>query len=353
MSRTLDMILDAAAKVFDERCTVDVMDKMEAGEWPSRLWEDVTETGITWGLVSEVQNGTGLTVEEGLAIIRLAGYYCVPIPLAETMVAAKVLADAGFDVPDGPLSLAAGESGCPLRAEPDGDTWRLTGSHARVPWGEQAAVVIARVVTDTGERLGYFDTTAFTDVVGGTNLAFEPRASLAPNTLSVSDSMLFAWPYSSGTLFTLGALIRAQQLAGAMQRALDLSTQYVSGRIQFGRPLGKFQAIQQQLAAMAGEAAAASAAADMAAQSWDTDQAEFTVAVAKARTSEAAGKVAATAHQVHGAMGFTREHPLHYATRRLWSWRDEFGTESLWQQWLGRTALDIGADELWAFLVKD
>src|SRR5699024_8026443 len=116
-----------------------------------------------------------------------------------------------------------------------------------------------------------------------------------------------------------------QQLAGGMQRALDYSTQYASERNQFGRPLAKFQAIQQQLAAMATQVAAASAAADAAARSWGSDKSPFDVSVAKARTGEAAGQVAAIAHQVHGAMGFTREHSLQFTTRRLWSWRDEFG----------------------------
>ncbi len=60
------------------------------------------------------------------------------------------------------------------------------------------------------------------------------------------------------------------------------------------------------------------------------------MAVAKARVGEAAGKVAEVCHQVHGAMGFTQEHPLHFATRRLWSWRDEFGHETFWQERIGR-----------------
>jgi acyl-CoA dehydrogenase len=76
------------------------------------------------------------------------------------------------------------------------------------------------------------------------------------------------------------------------------------------------------------------------------------VAVAKARVGEAAGKGAEIAHQVHGAMGFTREHNLHYCTRRLWSWRDEFGNETLWQARLGREVARQGADALWPMLTR-
>jgi alkylation response protein AidB-like acyl-CoA dehydrogenase len=67
----------------------------------------------------------------------------------------------------------------------------------------------------------------------------------------------------------------------------------------------------------------------------------------KIRAGEAAGKVAEIAHQVHGAIGFTHEHSLHRLTRRLWSWRDEFGTESHWSRELGREVMSAGADALW------
>jgi len=127
--------------------------------------------------------------------------------------------------------------------------------------------------------------------------------------------------------------------------------QYANDRVQFGRPIGKFQAIQQQLSVLAENVAAsgvvASAAVEVAAQKGDFP---FAVAVAKARVGEAAGKVAEIAHQVHGAIGFTHEHRLHHLTRRLWSWRDEFGVESEWQQELGRVVAARGGDGLWTLL---
>jgi acyl-CoA dehydrogenase len=58
------------------------------------------------------------------------------------------------------------------------------------------------------------------------------------------------------------------------------------------------------------------------------------------------------AHQVHGAMGFTYEHRLHHYTKRLWSWRDDFGTEVYWNTLLGRKALEVGGDGLWPFLTR-
>jgi acyl-CoA dehydrogenase len=89
----------------------------------------------------------------------------------------------------------------------------------------------------------------------------------------------------------------------------------------------------------------------MAAEAYRTPGFDFAVAVAKARAGEAAGKVAEVVHQVHGAMGFTQEHPLHFATRRLWSWRDEFGNEAYWQERIGRLVCARGGDALWPLLV--
>jgi acyl-CoA dehydrogenase len=143
-------------------------------------------------------------------------------------------------------------------------------------------------------------------------------------------------------------------MAGAMEAALELSTRYANDRVQFGRPIGKFQAIQQQMALLAEEVAAALVAVETAAVAVAEARAsaEFAVAAAKIRAGMAAGRVAEIAHQVHGAIGFTEEHFLHYLTRRLWSWRDEFGDESWWALALGQQVAAAGADGLWPLITK-
>jgi len=138
-------------------------------------------------------------------------------------------------------------------------------------------------------------------------------------------------------------------MAGALEAALALSTRYANDRVQFGRPIAKFQAVQQQMALLAEQAAAASVAVESAAivVAADRPSAALAIAAAKIRAGEAAGKVAEIAHQVHGAIGFTHEHSLHRLSRRLWSWRDEFGTEALWSRELGRAVIAAGAAALW------
>ena len=141
------------------------------------------------------------------------------------------------------------------------------------------------------------------------------------------------------------ACLLAAQMAGAMQRVLAMSLQYANDRQQFGKPLGKFQAIQHQLAVMAEQVFAADMAAQIgcspAAQSvgyaWQPDP--LRAAIAKARASEAAVEVSALAHSIHGAIGFTEAFDLQIFTRRLHTWRQAAGSESYWHKFLGEAMM--------------
>jgi acyl-CoA dehydrogenase len=76
------------------------------------------------------------------------------------------------------------------------------------------------------------------------------------------------------------------------------------------------------------------------------------IAAAKIRVGEAATEGAGIAHQVLGAIGYTKEHTLHRFTRRLWAWRDDFGSESVWAVKLGNMVAAKGADKLWPMLAE-
>ncbi len=209
--------------------------------------------------------------------------------------------------------------------------------YSRVPWGRAAEAVAT--LSGAAVRLA-----------GRDDIRFEPGASLAgeprdlPIAIGEGRSAPLPNALSADLVRGVGALMRAAQMAGAMEAALGLATTYANDRVQFGRPIGKFQAIQQQLALLAEEAAAALVAVESAAISLaeGRQSAEFALAAAKIRAGEAAGTVAEIAHQVHGAIGFTEEHFLHNLTRRLWSWRDEFGDEAYWAGLLGRRIAAAG-----------
>ena len=182
-------------------------------------------------------------------------------------------------------------------------------------------------------------------IEAGENVAREPRDTVRVDGVAIAAG---STGLTQAALIAVGAAMRTQQIAGALTRLTGMTTQYAQDRVQFGRPIGKFQAVQQNLAVMAGQTAAAVAAAGMAAEAVANGVAILPIAAGKARAGEAAGIGASIAHQVHGAIGFTFEHDLHFLTRRLWSWRDEFGKDAVWQRLLGRHMARAGADGLWA-----
>jgi acyl-CoA dehydrogenase len=141
-------------------------------------------------------------------------------------------------------------------------------------------------------------------------------------------------------LVTLQAALYAAQLAGALMAVFSRTLQYANDRQQFGKPIGKFQAIQHQLSLMSEHAFAARMAAQLGLYAEGPVPDRLRVAMAKARTSEAALEVAGLSHSIHGAIGFTREFDLQLYTRRLHAWRQAAGSESYWHDVMGQALLD-------------
>jgi acyl-CoA dehydrogenase len=150
------------------------------------------------------------------------------------------------------------------------------------------------------------------------------------------------------------ALAATVMLAGALGTVLDLTRRYAGERVQFGKPISAFQMVKRQVALLAGEVAVAGAAADAAVRAVATASADATPAVLAARVRAARSATAATAiaHQVHGAIGFTREHRLQHFTRRLWAWRDCGDAEGALQEELGRLLAERGGDRLWTTVTR-
>jgi len=341
-----NLVREVAGKLFADLVPPKLVNDAEAGEFPAALWRAVNEAGFPDALAAAEAPGSLAGIADAAAILREAGRRAAPLPLAETMIARWLLAGAGIKAPEAPLTIAPVERAATLVLHRAGKGWRLAGRAAGLPWGKEAAGIVAIV---DGKVALLAPKTA--NLRPGKSLAGDPRDDLSV------DAEVDVKPAAAGVdaalVYRLGALCRAVMMAGALEEVLALTVQYANDRVQFGRPIGKFQAIQQQLALLAENVAAsgvvAAAAVEAAAGKGDLP---FAVAAAKARVGEAAGRVAEIAHQVHGAIGFTHEHRLHHLTRRLWSWRDEFGVESEWQQELGRIAAARGGDGLWPLLTS-
>jgi acyl-CoA dehydrogenase len=344
---TDSIIVDTATRIFQDLCEPETVNAAERGIWSKALWGALEESGLPLTWVPEKLGGAGAALRDGFAVLRVAGRFAAPVPLAETLMAGWLLARAGIAVPSGPLTIA------PVHA--DGQilltaTGALTGRARRVPFARNAAH-IAVLGRRGNEAVVALVEAAGLPISQSTSLAGEPRDDVSFEGVRPVTARPVA--VALDQLVGFGAAVRLQQIAGALEKILEQSVQYALDRVQFGRPIAKFQAVQHNLAMLAGEVAAASAAADAAAEACALPEiAMAEIAVGKVRGGEAAGTGAAIAHQVHGAMGFTYEHSLHHATRRLWAWREEFGNEAVWAARLGRMVAERGADELWPFVTE-
>jgi acyl-CoA dehydrogenase len=349
MSEMRAILAETASRLFAEHCAREAVDAAR-DVWPAALWRAIEAAGLATASVAEARGGGGADLGDVMAILREAGRHAAPVPLAETLLAAWMLSESGMAVPDGPLAVAPlpGEELSLARA---GEGWRIAGTARRIPWARHCGAIVALARDARDWRIALVSADALA-VTHGRSLAGEPRDDvrfadtvLAPDRVAPAGMGVHA-----ETLLRFGALARAAQMTGALEAVLELTVRYANERVQFGRPIAKFQAIQQQVAVLAANVAAAGAACDAAIAAAERGWGEFPIAAAKARINEAATAAAAIAHQVHGAMGFTAEHALHLFTTRLWSWREEFGDESFWWARLGATAAAAGGDGLWPLI---
>ena len=349
------MLLESMNRLFEDHCTKQVADSAETGSFPEALWQAVSETGVPLAALPEAAGGADAEWSDLFAVLRVAGRFAAPIPLAETMLAAWVASAAGLEVSEKPMTVGPVRRDDRLTLERDGNGWRLSGRAGRLPWATSAARIVLLADGPDGAMAVALDSITGAEVTAGRNMAGEPRDTLSFAGLRVAgDAVAPAMPgIARAALYRRGALARAVLMAGAMERALDTAVTYAGERKQFGRQIGKFQAVQQQLAVMAGQVAAAGAAADAGVEALTLDdpaKQEFLIAIAKTRVGEAATLASEIAHQVHGAIGFTKEYSLQLSTRRLWSWRDEFGGEMEWAAKVGGFVCARGADALWPTL---
>ena len=293
-------------------------------------WSRIAEAGFPLLLVPEAKGGIGGDWGDAFAVLRHAGARALAQPIGEAMLAAHLLARADIAQPPGLTSIGSGGGSLV------GD--RFTGWVAPVPWGRDADQVLATIDTG-GEHPVMLLLPRATAVTPGASPAGEPRdrldyAGVAGVVLGPADHMLF------------GAFLRVAQSSGALDAALALAVAHVNTRVQFGKPLSKLQAVQQSLAVLAQEAAAVAMAGAAAAQALDRGGGAMEMMAAKLRTNMAIHRGVAIAHQVHGAIGFTRDYPLHHLTRRLMGWRSDFGGDR-WAERLGAVTMMSDGAALW------
>jgi acyl-CoA dehydrogenase len=393
------LVAETARRMFADLCDPQALNRAADDRWMAPAWSALEEAGLPLAWVPEALGGGGAGLTEGFAVLREAGRAAVPLPVAETLLAGWLLAQAGLASPNGPMSCGPAREGDRVVLAGNGT---LSGRLRAVPLAKSAAHLAVLAEREAGGGAVALLAAGSVLVAEGTSLAGDALNAVRFDGVR-PEAVKEAPPgLDAEALMLMGAAARAMQMAGALEAILDLAVAYANERVAFGRPIAKFQAVQHNLARLAGEAAAAVAAAGSAADAiassaqgdaqatafppplWGRDRvggiaepqrsglpppltpphkgegnpvgAGFDVGVfleaasAKIRVGEAAGEGAAIAHQVFGAIGFTKEHVLHRFTRRLWAWRDDFGNESAWAVKLGRLVAAKGADALWPML---
>lgn len=268
------------------------------------LWRTAETSGLT-RLSSDAEAGPAAAA----VVLGTLARHAAAVPLAETDVLATWLAtEAGLVVPEsGPLTVAV----------------------ERVTTWPQCGPVLATRRGPDALYIALVDSPALTD--GGHNLAGEPRGAVEFDAAAADVVQL---PLTFADELTIrGAWCRCVQIVGAFDAAAELTVTHTETRVQFGRPLGAFQAVQHSLATMLGEIERARAATTLAvtaaAQYGFADaRTGYATTVAKVAVGRAVAPVTTIAHQLHGAIGTTAEHPLWRATMRARSWADEFGGTS-------------------------
>ena len=345
------LLLATVEELFADHCTIETLEAAKRDGWSAALWKVLEDAEFPLMAVAETSGGSGGRFADAAVMLRAAGAYAAPVPLAETAIlAAPVLAQAAAVVPRGPLTVAVTTTSSPLQFETTHGRTAVSGAAARVPYARFAHRIVVLAGEGDDMRAAVVDPSQCL-IVPGSNMAGEPRDDVRFQDV-VAESIVAAPRGALAEFERRGAVSRALLMAGALRRVLELCVQYATEREQFGRPIGRFQIIQQYLAQIAGEVAAAYAAVDIAVEHIGSEHADFAVAVAKIRTGQAASVVTSLAHQIHGAIGFTGEHQLHHYTTRLWAWRDEFGNESVWSRRLGASVLAAGASDVWTKMTE-
>ena len=301
--------LEPFARLLGNISTPAAVRQAETEGASAAMWGSIVESGFLDAIVPEGEGGVGLTLADMAPILMACGEHLLPLPFGETMVARALLAQAGISgLPDVPIALGpVGEGQRPLSKV---SAALAADLHVLVQHGDTFGLYPSKPVAADGFR-----------IVGAVpDLDAVPVASFAR-----AGSDLFAW----------GAVLTSAQMAGAMARMLDTSLAYVNDRQQFGHPLGKFQAIQHNMAVMAERVVAASVGARIGMGGSGLVIDRWRAAVAKCAANDAGVQCVAIAHAVHGAIGISEELDLQLYARRIKRWGLAFGSESYWSQVIG------------------
>jgi acyl-CoA dehydrogenase len=296
-------------------------------------WRTIVEQEWVGVAVDPDHGGQGGTLEEAAALAHAAGATAAAAPVLEAVLAA-IAAAASPGACELVPRLAGGEQRAVLVPRPVAHTG-LAG--VAVPWAREADVVLA-VVEDGGAWQLASVPRDRLDVQPGATVAGDPSDLVTLRGGSLRDHLLEGEIDRDALLAATGVLTAAR-LLGAIEAVHAMTVEYAEQRKQFGVPLASFQALAHGIARQAGATELARAGLRAALPAALAGDAALPAA-ARVVAGDGSRDVASIAHQVHGAIGVTREHDLHRFTLRMRAWRDAYGTARRWESLLGRVVVE-------------
>ncbi len=337
-----DVALDELVeKLFSRIATQEAVAKAESAGLDPQLWGIIEDLGLPWVGVEDTLGGSGGSLMDLLTVLRAAGRHAVPLPLAETNLAAWIMACGGGAVPGGTATVVPGSGRDTLVL----DEGTLQGTAHGVPWAGDAERIVCILPDGSGFASVSVEPAQLT-IRTGVDLAGSPYGTITADHVDVTP---LAWVGPGDAAMLRGGLLRAAVMTGALEAVRDLTVAYTMERSQFGRPVCANQSVQHHLVTLAQAAATAHSAVQQAALA-TTGGADgsFAACAAKLVVNREAAAAVRAAHQAHGAIGMTSEYRLQQFTRRLQAWRRQFGTEEELSQRIGAAVAEQGS--LIAFL---
>ena len=353
MAESDNIVVETAEKIFADLADPQTINNDKKDSWQAPLWQALSEAGLPLAWVPDDLGGSGASLADGFALLNAAGRFAVAVPLAETMLAGWLLAQAKITSPEGEMTVLPASPKDRITLDADG---ALSGRARGVPFAKAAKHFAVLAQGKDGAVIALVDA-GKARIESGLNVGYDHSDTVTLDKVQPVTIKPAPKGFEQTNLMLMGGVARSLQIAGALESMLDVSVRYSNERVAFEKKISKFQAVQHNLARLAGESAAALAAATSAAdaianaKAFD-DEVYLEAASAKIRCAEAAEKGGGIAHQVHGAIGFTMEHILHRYSLRALAWRDDFGSESHWAVELGKLVAKRGADELWPLVAS-
>jgi acyl-CoA dehydrogenase len=332
-----DIILESFEKLLTAQATTQRVNEIDhGGDW-SFLWQQIEKNGFVNMMLEESHDGASISFQNLFEYARLCGKFALPNPLIQSIIFKRCHENVFGERDLLPITFA-------IKKQND-DSKVISAEN--IPFGKFSKSVLVYESHTKHKQIALLPL----HTVKNTNSSFKNLSYLDCDWKDgLAEAVQLDSPYD---WHSIGAAVTASLIAGALESLLELTLQYAKDRKQFGRAIGKFQAIQQQISVLTELAAVAKTAAQLAFQTENIEQLDqLQCAIAKAQCSVAATKCVKIAHAIHGAIGVTAEYQLQLFTRRLLEWSHDYGNAEYWHGLIGEDLIRHDAKRTLHFLTQ-